>query len=125
MTVPCHAGASEATLEKKESAKSDRRMRKYGQLVFVDLAGSERLNSTGSTDVDAVKEACAINQSLFTLGQVLQGLSARAKGVTKPVRYAQLTVPPLAYLHACMVTRLLLELSISLRIRPRTGLLST
>lgn len=68
-------------------------MRKYGQLVFVDLAGSERLNSTGSTDVDAVKEACAINQSLFTLGQVLQGLSARAKGVTKPVRYAQLPVP--------------------------------
>ncbi|CAG9568810.1 kinesin-like protein [Leishmania major strain Friedlin] len=46
---------------------------RYGRLVFVDLAGSERLKKTLST---SNAEAGSINKSLFTLGRVLELLSA-------------------------------------------------
>ncbi|KAG5487227.1 hypothetical protein LSCM4_07715 [Leishmania orientalis] len=46
---------------------------RYGRLVFVDLAGSERLKKTLST---SNAETGFINKSLFTLGHVLELLSA-------------------------------------------------
>ncbi|KAG5511147.1 hypothetical protein JKF63_07088 [Porcisia hertigi] len=46
---------------------------RYGRLVFVDLAGSERLKKTQST---SNAETGSINKSLFTLGRVLELLSA-------------------------------------------------
>nr|CCM12945.1 Putative kinesin-like protein [Leishmania guyanensis] len=46
---------------------------RYGRLVFVDLAGSERLKKTLSTSTAETK---SINKSLFTLGRVLELLSA-------------------------------------------------
>ncbi|CUG90327.1 kinesin, putative, partial [Bodo saltans] len=44
-------------------------------IKLVDLAGSERVNESGVTGQN-LKEAASINKSLFTLGQVIDALSA-------------------------------------------------
>lgn len=44
-------------------------MKKTSKINLVDLAGSERANATGATG-DRLKEGCAINQSLSSLGNV-------------------------------------------------------
>jgi len=53
------------------------------QLNLVDLAGSERAAQTGAGGV-RLKEGCNINQSLMTLGQVIQKLSS---GVSSHIPY--------------------------------------
>lgn len=53
---------------------------RFGKLSIVDLAGSERLKNTQTTDPTALKEAGAINRSLFALGQV--GPTYLCDGVT-------------------------------------------
>eukprot|EP00948_MAST-09A_sp_MAST-9A-sp1_P001331 g1331.t1 len=45
-------------------------LRKYGKISFIDLAGSERIKETGASGA-SLKEAAAINKSLYTLGQVI------------------------------------------------------
>lgn len=49
-----------------------------GKISFVDLAGSERLSKAnpGGRDAERLKESTAINQSLKTLGDVIQDLSS-------------------------------------------------
>lgn len=44
------------------------------QLNFIDLAGSERQSHTGAAGTQ-LKEACQINQSLSTLGKVINALA--------------------------------------------------
>jgi len=60
---------------------------------LVDLAGSERAESTGATG-DRLKEGCAINQSLSSLGNVISALADKAMGKKKvfvPYRNSVLT----------------------------------
>ncbi|GET85879.1 kinesin-like protein [Leishmania tarentolae] len=66
---------------------------RYGRLVFVDLAGSERLKKTLST---SNAETGSINKSLFTLGRVLELLSASpyAPCTQEPVSAAPLDAMP-------------------------------
>jgi len=45
-----------------------------GKINLVDLAGSERVKSTGA-QLDMIKEAAAINQSLSCLQDVMKKLS--------------------------------------------------
>ncbi|KAK2956011.1 putative Chromosome-associated kinesin KIF4B [Blattamonas nauphoetae] len=49
-----------------------------GKVTFVDLAGSERLKQSGSENENK-RETMAINKSLFTLGAVINALSALSK----------------------------------------------
>jgi len=48
-------------------------------ISLVDLAGSEKLAKTGATG-DRMKEGCAINQSLTSLGIVIAKLAEKAGG---------------------------------------------
>jgi hypothetical protein len=63
---------------------------------LIDLAGSERSASTGATG-DRAKEGVNINQSLSTLGKVIQALAkksegtAAAKKIVIPYRESKLT----------------------------------
>jgi kinesin family member 5 len=57
------------------------------KLNLVDLAGSERIGKTGATG-STLKEAQNINQSLSTLGRVIEALG---KGSLPPFRESQLT----------------------------------
>eukprot|EP00798_Chlamydomonas_sp_ICE-L_P023960 gene23960-9532_t len=59
-----------------------------GALYLVDLAGSERLDRSKAEGQRAT-EACAINQSLSSLGDVFEALSSRSKHV--PYRNSKLT----------------------------------
>ncbi|GMH34236.1 hypothetical protein BSKO_02070 [Bryopsis sp. KO-2023] len=83
--------------ETKDRARAGQKPahRRYGKLCIVDLAGSERLKTTCTTDAVSVKEAGAINKSLFALGQVLWALR-KSKGNAKtgggiPYRDSKLT----------------------------------
>lgn len=49
---------------------------KYSKINLVDLAGLENINKSGSVNVRA-KEAGSINQSLLTLGRVINSLSGK------------------------------------------------
>lgn len=63
------------------------------KINLVDLAGSERAESTGATG-DRLKEGCAINQSLSSLGNVISALADQAMGKKKvfvPYRNSVLT----------------------------------
>ncbi|KAK9803632.1 hypothetical protein WJX72_007017 [[Myrmecia] bisecta] len=60
----------------------------HGALNLVDLAGSERLNRSEASG-QRQKEACSINKSLSSLGDVFQALSAKTPHV--PYRNSKLT----------------------------------
>ena len=53
---------------------------KTGNLYLVDLAGSENIGRSGAVDKRA-KEAGMINQSLLTLGRVINALVDRSSHV--------------------------------------------
>ncbi len=57
----------------------DKALATYGKLCFVDLAGSERLKDS---DGDP-RETGSINRSLFTLSQVIAGLSRQCINATR------------------------------------------
>ncbi|TPX64118.1 hypothetical protein SpCBS45565_g06087 [Spizellomyces sp. 'palustris'] len=62
--------------------------RKRSKIHLIDLAGSERANATGATG-DRLKEGSAINQSLSSLGNVINALTTGARHV--PYRDSKLT----------------------------------
>ena len=55
---------------------------KTSNINLVDLAGSERAGATGATG-DRLKEGCKINQSLLTLGNVINALADKSTGSKK------------------------------------------
>mmetsp|Transcript_45465 Transcript_45465/g.69612 ORF Transcript_45465/g.69612 Transcript_45465/m.69612 type:complete len:99 (+) Transcript_45465:380-676(+) len=67
---------------------------KLSVINLVDLAGSEKLSKTGATG-DRMKEGCAINKSLTTLGIVIAKLAEKSMGakgnVIVPYRESALT----------------------------------
>ena len=71
-----------------------RTMEKVSTINLVDLAGSEKAGQTGATG-DRLKEGCAINQSLTTLGQCISVLAdkacGKAQGQVVPYRNSALT----------------------------------
>jgi hypothetical protein len=54
-------------------------VRRFGRVTFVDLAGSERARDSGSVG-GMLREAGAINRSLFVLGQCVAALAAGGGG---------------------------------------------
>ncbi|EGF77370.1 hypothetical protein BATDEDRAFT_4048, partial [Batrachochytrium dendrobatidis JAM81] len=63
-------------------------VKKRSKIHLIDLAGSERVDSTGATGT-RLKEGASINQSLSSLGNVINALSTHAKHV--PYRDSKLT----------------------------------
>ena len=64
---------------------------KIGKLYLVDLAGSERISKTGATNI-TIKEAEKINQSLTTLGRVINILTdGKGNHFHVPYRDSKLT----------------------------------
>lgn len=84
------------TIEFKQVQIEDdgRRTEKFSVINLVDLAGSEKSGQTGATG-DRLKEGCAINQSLTTLGTCISVLADKAMGKAKntvvPYRNSSLT----------------------------------
>jgi kinesin family protein 11 len=72
------------TLYVKETASSGDDLLKVGKLNLVDLAGAENIGRSGAENKRA-KEAGAINQSLLTLGRVINALVDKSPHV--PYRY--------------------------------------
>lgn len=80
---------------KPQGDAKDQRKALNAKINLVDLAGSERSTKTGAAGA-TLKEGCAINQSLTSLGMVIKELSeaAAAKGKKKvnvPFRASKLT----------------------------------
>ena len=69
-------------------------MEKLSVINLVDLAGSEKAGQTGA-EGQRLKEGCAINQSLTTLGNCISVLADKAMGKAKktvvPYRDSNLT----------------------------------
>lgn len=76
------------TVHLKESAPGVDDMLKVGKLNLVDLAGSENIGRSGAENKRA-REAGMINQSLLTLGRVINALVDRSSHV--PYRESKLT----------------------------------
>lgn len=76
------------TLHTKEATPDGEELVKVGKLNLVDLAGSENIGRSGAKNQRAV-EAGMINQSLLTLGRVINSLVERAAHV--PYRESKLT----------------------------------
>lgn len=84
------------TIEFKQVTIEDdgRKTEKFSVINLVDLAGSEKSGQTGATG-ERLKEGCAINQSLTTLGTCISVLADKAMGKAKkavvPYRDSSLT----------------------------------
>lgn len=76
------------TIHSKETAIDGNQIIKTGVLNLVDLAGSECVGKSGATD-DRAKEAGKINQSLLTLGRVINKLVEGDRHI--PYRDSKLT----------------------------------
>jgi flagellar biosynthesis GTPase FlhF len=78
---------------KKIEIIDKKRTERFSVINLVDLAGSEKLSKTGASG-DRMKEGCAINKSLSTLGLVISKLADRSMGkknVLVPYRDSVLT----------------------------------
>lgn len=64
------------TVSTKETSSDGNDMVKIGKLNLVDLAGSENIGRSGAENKRA-REAGMINQSLLTLGRVINALVER------------------------------------------------
>jgi len=83
------------TIEFKQVIEDEgRKMEKFSVINLVDLAGSEKAGQTGA-EGQRLKEGCAINQSLTTLGTCISVLADKAMGKQKktvvPYRDSNLT----------------------------------
>ena len=67
--------------QEEKSIETGKVMKKTSKINLVDLAGSERANATGATG-DRLKEGCAINQSLSSLGNVINALAKQSEGTS-------------------------------------------
>ncbi|KAF9005676.1 P-loop containing nucleoside triphosphate hydrolase protein [Cyathus striatus] len=76
------------TVHIKESSAAGEDLLKIGKLNLVDLAGSENIGRSGAENKRA-REAGMINQSLLTLGRVINALVDKAQHV--PYRESKLT----------------------------------
>lgn len=76
------------TVHIKETTADGEELLKVGKLNLVDLAGSENIGRSGAENKRA-KEAGMINQSLLTLGRVINALVERSPHV--PYRESKLT----------------------------------
>lgn len=76
------------TLHMKEVSVSGEEFVRTGKLNLVDLAGSENISRTGAENKRA-REAGMINQSLLTLGRVINSLVERSPHI--PYRESKLT----------------------------------
>ncbi|EGR29233.1 kinesin motor domain protein [Ichthyophthirius multifiliis] len=77
-----------------ETKDNNRKFEKLSVINLVDLAGSEKVGKTGAEGA-RLKEASNINQSLTTLGKVIQTLAekemGKSKGAVVPYRESCLT----------------------------------
>ncbi|KAG0299254.1 kinesin motor protein cin8 [Dissophora globulifera] len=76
------------TVHVKETTDDGEELLKIGKLNLVDLAGSENIARSGAEATQA-KEAGRINQSLLTLGRVINSLVERSQHI--PYRESKLT----------------------------------
>ncbi|KAK9458820.1 P-loop containing nucleoside triphosphate hydrolase protein [Lipomyces oligophaga] len=76
------------TVHVKEISNSGEEFLRTGKLNLVDLAGSENINRSGAENKRA-REAGMINQSLLTLGRVINALVDRSSHI--PYRESKLT----------------------------------
>ncbi|ORX55311.1 kinesin-domain-containing protein [Piromyces finnis] len=76
------------TVHIKETTPEGEEMLKVGKLNLVDLAGSENIGRSGAENKRA-REAGSINQSLLTLGRVINSLVERSPHI--PYRESKLT----------------------------------
>ncbi|KAG0215195.1 kinesin motor protein cin8 [Mortierella sp. GBA43] len=81
-------GVFSITVHVKETTDDGEELLKIGKLNLVDLAGSENIARSGAEATQA-KEAGRINQSLLTLGRVINSLVERSQHV--PYRESKLT----------------------------------
>ncbi|KAF9103129.1 kinesin motor protein cin8 [Mortierella sp. AM989] len=81
-------GVFSITVHVKETADDGEELLKIGKLNLVDLAGSENIARSGAEATQA-KEAGRINQSLLTLGRVINSLVERSQHI--PYRESKLT----------------------------------
>ncbi|KAF9922210.1 kinesin motor protein cin8 [Linnemannia zychae] len=81
-------GVFSITVHIKETSDDGEELLKIGKLNLVDLAGSENIARSGAEATQA-KEAGRINQSLLTLGRVINSLVERSQHI--PYRESKLT----------------------------------
>ncbi|KAF9919039.1 kinesin motor protein cin8 [Lobosporangium transversale] len=81
-------GVFSITVHVKEATDDGEELLKIGKLNLVDLAGSENIARSGAEAIQA-KEAGRINQSLLTLGRVINSLVERSQHI--PYRESKLT----------------------------------
>lgn len=77
------------TVHIKTTSSTGEEIFKVGKLNLVDLAGSENINRSGIVENKRAKEAGMINQSLLTLGRVINSLVENSPHI--PYRESKLT----------------------------------